>query len=377
MSHNKERKEKNCLNCNAEVMGKYCQICGQENVETKETFWHLVTHFVYDITHFDGKFFSTLMYLLRRPGFLSYEYMRGRRASYLNPIRMYIFTSAFFFVFFFSIIKTGSLIKIDGSLKIDGNKTSKAIFQDVKKDLLSEKSTLEKSLLTTDLSSNAKAEIENELNLINADIAQINDDTTNLKNLQSQNVKGISFGGKRYSSVAQYDSIQISLPISEKDNWLERKMAKRNIKINAGYKNDSKRLLTDLFEKFLHTFPQILFLSLPIFALILQLLYVRHKKFYYADHIIFTVHLYCAMFIIIFLQISITKLEGLPYLGWIDIFTLPIFIYTGWYIYRAIKYFYGQGYGKTALKFILLLFLAFVSMTFLFSLFLIFSVFTL
>ena len=103
MSHLKERKEKNCLNCQATLYGRYCHVCGQENLEPKETVWHLVTHFFNDITHFDGKFFSTVKYLLRKPGFLSAEYMAGRRASYLNPIRMYVFTSAIFFLLLFAM----------------------------------------------------------------------------------------------------------------------------------------------------------------------------------------------------------------------------------------------------------------------------------
>ena len=45
LSHSKERKEKNCLNCNTEVQGRYCHVCGQENIEPKETVWGLVTHF--------------------------------------------------------------------------------------------------------------------------------------------------------------------------------------------------------------------------------------------------------------------------------------------------------------------------------------------
>ena len=69
-------------------------MCGQENIETHETFGHLAVHFISDIFHFDGMFFSTLKYLLFKPGFLTYEYVRGRRASYLNPIKMYIFISA-------------------------------------------------------------------------------------------------------------------------------------------------------------------------------------------------------------------------------------------------------------------------------------------
>ena len=105
VSNHQERKEKNCLNCNAEVAGRFCQICGQENIEPKESFWVLATHFLHDMTHFDGKFFSTLKFLLFKPGFLSKEYLKGRRTSYLHPIRMYVFTSAIFFLIFLFLSK--------------------------------------------------------------------------------------------------------------------------------------------------------------------------------------------------------------------------------------------------------------------------------
>src|SRR6516165_6989863 len=59
LSHSKERKEKVCLNCKAALYGRYCHVCGQENIEPKQPAWHLVTHFFSDITHFDGKFFTT------------------------------------------------------------------------------------------------------------------------------------------------------------------------------------------------------------------------------------------------------------------------------------------------------------------------------
>ena len=100
MSHGKERKEKNCLNCNARVFGRYCHVCGQENIEPKESAWELVVHFFNDITHFEGKFGKAIRYVLFRPGFLPAEYARGRRMSYMNPVRMYVFTSAFFFIIF-------------------------------------------------------------------------------------------------------------------------------------------------------------------------------------------------------------------------------------------------------------------------------------
>src|SRR6185437_6499375 len=96
MSHVPLRAEKNCLNCGAVVEGRYCEVCGQENKETKETVWQIAAYFFEDLTHFDGKFFTSLKYLILKPGFLAEQYIKGKRIKYLNPIRMYLFVSAVF-----------------------------------------------------------------------------------------------------------------------------------------------------------------------------------------------------------------------------------------------------------------------------------------
>ena len=73
----------------------------------------MVTHFFYDITHFDSNFFGTIHHLILKPGFLSKEYMIGRRASYLHPIKMYVFSSAIFFLLFFSLFKPSDAVNLD------------------------------------------------------------------------------------------------------------------------------------------------------------------------------------------------------------------------------------------------------------------------
>ena len=130
VSHSKERKEKNCLNCHIEIQGRYCSICGQENTEPQESVWDLFMHFFNDITHFDGKFFSSVKYLFTKPGFLSAEYLKGRRASYLNPVRMYIFTSAIFFFLYFSFFSSNVTFDNSGNtktLRIDSLKNKSLI----------------------------------------------------------------------------------------------------------------------------------------------------------------------------------------------------------------------------------------------------------
>jgi hypothetical protein len=55
LSHSRQRKDKICLNGDAGMYGRYCHISGRENIEPKEAARSMVTHFFYNITHFDGK----------------------------------------------------------------------------------------------------------------------------------------------------------------------------------------------------------------------------------------------------------------------------------------------------------------------------------
>lgn len=362
MSHLKERKEKNCLNCNAQVYGKYCHICGQENIEPKETAWHLVTHFFQDITHFDGKFFSTVKLLIIRPGFLSREYMAGRRVSYLNPIRMYIFTSAFFFLIFFSTMHVAE------NVRISGKKTYATVMASLQD---KEKNTLE-SLQDQEIGI-AKDALLQRLADIRSDIELLRKDSTAFDQLKINTVNGFSIGTQNYRTVAQYDSVQQSLPAEKRNSWLARVFLRRTLMLKEKYKDISMQ--NALLGKFLHTFPQILFLSLPLFAFLLKLLYSRRKQFFYVDHGIFSVHLYIFCFLTFLAIIGLNELDDWLNWGWLSVVKVILPISISFYLYKAMRNFYQQRRAKTFWKFILLSFSALLMFVFLFAVFFIFSFF--
>ncbi len=374
MSHIPERKEKNCLNCGAEVQGRFCQVCGQENIEPKESFWHLVTHFMYDITHFDGKFFSTLKYLLFKPGFLSHEYLRGRRASYLHPIRMYVFTSAIFFLIFFSLKTDESIVRINENSN-GSEKGKKLTAAQVMKKLEKKRDNLKESI-NDSLPGIAKRAMLAAVSQADSDIALLKRDTTAKDRVNTSSTNNVNFFGgsknNRYSSIGEYDSAQKKLPESERDNFIERKFTRQNIHLREKYHEDSKAMWEAIIEKFKHMFPQMLFCSLPLFALLLQLLYVRRKSFFYVNHVVFTIHLYCGTFIIILGYVLLNALlKTFNYhnqaIGLL--FTLAGFLY--WY--KSMRNFYEQRRGKTIAKYLLVMFLSLFIMTILFCVFFIFS----
>lgn len=365
MSHSKERKEKICLNCNAELNGRFCHVCGQENLEPKESAWSLISHFFYDITHFDGKFFQTLGYLVRKPGFLSKEYIRGRRASYLNPIRMYVFSSALFFIIFFAMYNPRTW-KLGDDDKESNQEDSVAI---ATRDSIAARAT---SIIDSVGLYRFKYKDSLEPKFEEQDTLDQDDE-----NAARPRRKGwrTNISDVEFETTAAYDSAQKAKPPEERDGWLSRKLNHRFIELKDRYGDDGSLFIRDVLDKFIHTFPYLLFISLPLYALYLKLLYVRRKQFYYVDHGIFLVHLYIFTFIVLLVFFGLLKLgelTGWGGLGWLR----AILIFYGiFYTIKAMRNFYGQGMGKTFLKFMILNFLALNTLIFLFFVSFIFAAF--
>lgn len=366
VSHAKERTQKNCLNCNAEVMGRYCQVCGQENIETHETFWQLTTHLVYDIVHFDGKFFSTLKKLLFKPGFLTKEYIRGKRASYLHPIRMYVFTSTIFFIIFFTFILPKDALHDSGQ---PANENISVDSAQLKTENPAQNSTDSKKLQVRDSILKALADQG----------IKVNDASSPLKiSVDTAEKKGniINFRGEELpKSIEAYQSMQKKLPQDKQDGWLVKMVTERSILISNKYNGDVKRFGTEILENFFHSLPKMMFISLPLAALILQLLYIKRKQFLYVHHGVFLIHGYIAVYILFLLQYGLGAINDILHWSLISYLlgfsTFLIFFY----LYKSMRNFYGQGRAKTLFKFFLFNMLYFLVLALLAAVFFTTSIF--
>lgn len=87
-----------CSNCGAERTGRFCANCGQRYEHAVHSVWHFVQEATEDLTHADSRVWRTLFALLFKPGFLTREFLDGRRARYLPPIRLYLVMSVLFFL---------------------------------------------------------------------------------------------------------------------------------------------------------------------------------------------------------------------------------------------------------------------------------------
>jgi hypothetical protein len=184
---------------------------------------------------------------------------------------------------------------------------------------------------------------------------------------------GIHFMNVNFRSRAAYDSARASGARS--DNWIARQLIYKIFAINEKYHGNAEQIFAALRSALVHSLPQMLFISLPLMALLLKLFYIRRKQFYYVSHSIFSLHLYVFIFIAMLFLFAIGRFN--EYLHWgalrfiFGITIFGLFVYD----YIAMKNFYAQGWFKTFLKFILVNLLFAVVLGLLFLVFILFSFF--
>ena len=322
------RREKNCLNCGAYVEERYCTRCGQENVEVKESFRHLISHLFSDLTHYDSKVFTTLKDLLFKPGFLTKEYLAGRRTSYLHPIRMYVFVSFLYFLITLS-------------------------FNDLER-------RAEEAIAKT-ASQNTRKEIADSLKIM---LAYRGNNITSgkIKDSVIRNILGKIDTGKvyktdltvlfniKYQDLVAFDSAQRLLPEQKKEKGLKPWLYHRWLNTINLY--GKRGMILEVSNRTQHFVPKMMFFLLPIFALLLKLFYNK-KKYFYADHVIFSLHYHTAVFLIFLVFAIISLLFPVLTKDAESIEFLLALIYLG----MALRKTYGQSASITLIKVIGLTFL--------------------
>lgn len=90
-----------CLNCGAALTGRFCSACGQA-AHPHRTLAGVLEEFLHGVLHFDAKAWRTLPMVIFRPGTLTRNYVHGKRARYISPLALFLFTIfAMFFAFAF------------------------------------------------------------------------------------------------------------------------------------------------------------------------------------------------------------------------------------------------------------------------------------
>lgn len=285
----KLRREKNCLNCGADVEGKYCSECGQLNREPQMGVNDLIHEVLHSILHFDGKFFETIRVLITKPGFLTTEYISGKRSKYLPPVQMYLFTSAiFFFLLYTFFIQSPSL--------------------------------------------NEKAEVVNNNEVENNFKIDINDSLA-------------------INSIEEYEKEQATLTDDKKDGILKHFFWRKILAAKEKYKNDNKKAFFDLIDVFIHSFSSLFFVSLPLIALLLNLIFFKKKEINLVGHFIFITHNFIFDFVLLFANILLKIPASVKGWEFVQYIAMLAFVWIIYYGYKSMKNFYQLSRGNAILNY--------------------------
>lgn len=302
-----------CPNCNTPVTGQYCSNCGQIQKDIRRFFLALVNEALDDVFSLNSRMWKTLVAILFRPGFLTNEYLKGRRVSYVQPIRLYFITSITFFLMlsivnFFSPPSVGNPISVQAQPE-NTTETVQAI---------EPKESLDIDLLQD----------------------QNPADSGDPKNLD-ETLAAIdkSFADGKYN-------LSIGSVSEEKQSKIKA-LLQTQIKKAVVLGNQGSG---ELVSKFLEIAPPIIFCLLPLFALLLKILYI-FRGVYYTEHFIYAVHNHCFVYLtLLFFTIAEISLRSFPEIA--EGLGIVVAIWIPAYLWISLKRVYRQGIFFTTLKFI-------------------------
>ena len=376
----------NCENCHSPLNGPFCANCGQEADSKLKYFWVVIMHLLDDIFSFDSRASRTLFPLLTRPAFLTNEYFAGRRVHYVPPLRLYLFISIIFFLTlkFFIAADNNKVITISDK---------QALITQVKshiKELKTEKSTFENK-------EELSVEANDNISKLDADIASF---TTYLDDLNSDyslgnNKQIIKF--TRELVELEFDQMKGELPEDKKARFdslitsrLKAKKGKnetqdnndisiannedgtlsfdflsdeKNKKVNAFAKEltekAEKAFNTDtgpLIEQVIGKLPQLMFILLPLFAVLLKVMFIFSKRLY-MEHLTVALHSHSFIFIAILLSEMLDVLNGYleetypSFASFTGVVAGGILLWIPIYLFLMHKKVYKQGVFFTLVKF--------------------------
>jgi len=314
----------NCLNCGEVLTGQHCSHCGQRARVRVLSLWGLVKDALGDLTNFDSRIWRTLFPLLFRPGKVTQEYLRGKRTSYTPPFRMYLILSIGFFLLA-TIDDPGQALELSvgeggANLQIgpDDGATTEAeqLASEITRPLPA--SAADREAARADIAKDLEAAAPGELERVRSFV----DDPCNERNLKLQ-----------------------AGPLIKAYEPRLRAACREIMRDQASF----GRALID-------NIPKMMFIFLPLIALVMAVLYLGSRR-YYVEHLLFFVHFHAFFFlagIVVLLVERLGDLAGPPpprafeVLG--NVLGAAFLVYVPWYLYRAMRRVYGQGRVLTFVK---------------------------
>ncbi len=331
-------KNQYCQNCHIPLKKeqKYCGNCGQESLGNKYSFLVILKDFIGGLFNLDSKIWRTPISLFK-PGFLTAEFFKGRRARYTKPGRLLLFVLLFYFALFTFL---GSLDVEENTSQASDSMMNLKFAHYLKQNKDSLKNEM-KNDFDTLLLNDVLDSLQNQLFGTGDNIIRLNNLKIDVKDVAVMNNQEL---------IEKY----------EIEGYWRQKIFSQGLKLR-----DSPDGLKDFI---IGNMTWVILLSIPVMGVCLLLLYIR-RGHYYSEHILFLVHAISFFFIL-----------GIPFLileYFYDLKILNVLLPLLWFVYLflAMKKYYKQGMMKTFFKYSIFMFSYSISASILFVFFVLIGAF--
>ncbi|MEW6998921.1 DUF3667 domain-containing protein [Colwelliaceae bacterium BS250] len=378
-----EDEQSTCSNCKAPLNGPYCAQCGQGSESTIKYFWLVMLHLLDDIFSFDSRASRTVWPLVTRPGFLTNEYILGRRVHYVPPLRLYLFISIVFFISlkFFAVSENNNIISIGHDDKVITQVTTHISELEQQRGLLLTAENQEQAI-----QSDALILVEQELEKFNVYKIDLANETNKVQKAIAGELVELEFrrinsgqflqekSQERYNTLTQQlakvrsgENINLLSIGNNSDGTLSFPFlsAEKNVLLNdlASQLEEkaSKVLQSDtgpLLEQVISKLPQLMFILLPLFAALLKIMYLFSKRFY-MEHLTVALHSHSFVFITILLLECIDMIQDHIASSWpwldttLNVVAICLLAWIPIYLFIMQKRVYKQGYILTTIKYVI------------------------
>ena len=316
-------REDQCENCGALLDGPYCSQCGQKAADRIVPLWHMVNEALEAVFELDLRVLHTFPKFVFLPGRLTKEYINGRRKRYIRPFRLYLFAT---FLLFTVLALTTS-----GGIGLPFPPATATV--------------------PADTAQAAPASMAAGVGARAADSAAADTsvaDTTGPNALRMRSGESTVFGRQEQrnelADEIEKDSSQFQVNLFEDpaaNERLERILREKSAQ--------TIRNPWEFVESMIDRGPYIMFLMLPIFALLLKLLYIRRGRLY-VEHMIFSLHAHAHAFFAFTVGILLAQSD----VEWLNTAAIFVELSPLLYVLLAMRHVYEQGIIKTTLKAFLL-----------------------
>ena len=388
-----------CANCGARLKGRYCADCGQLDQPLRIPVHRFLGQSFAEFFGLDGRVWRTLGVLLFKPGLLTAAYLAGRRRRYLRPLRVYLSATLLFFVLLALLDPVGRLEDsvFDEGGPDDSTAVVSAYLTDVEAKIAAEPERIARAerradslrvqldSLTSTLAVDVPAGGADDVDSLRAQIAAAVPDSTYddvfegfldgledaaddvadaagraddragrlkleagiLRALPPDSTVRVGDVKAAVAQVYPENYSDIGLP-----DWAVRSESVRRLD-RARTGRESAEAGMAFFREAIGKVPTVLFLVLPVFALLLKALYVR-RGWYYSEHLVFGLHTHAfTFFVFVVLALLATAGGGTGFSsgsGWAGVLSAVLLCAVPVYFVVAQKRVYGQGWIKTILK---------------------------